>query len=570
MDNYLSVYPDKEEHLLWDSEPIPFFMSPAIVKTRADRYTLLIPNPLKPELFSVRVYSAISVVGDHDFPLDRAWALQQIYSSSEFVADSNGAGGVWQHNEIGETFKVTIITKLAMLGILKFSTLDPMGMGVEMEGGKPGWNDAMNGLPGLIGSGMAETYEMLRIIKFVKNAVMKHDRNINFPNEFIEFLASIEINLQMYDKSLKDKVAEFEYWDKSNDAREKYRLDTTVFFTGVSTDISSTRMISLLSAMEIKINQGIDRALSTVADGISPSYFYYECVSYGIIQKKNDTEIIIPKPIVGTPTLPLPVPKIFCKEFTMHTLPIFLEGPVRHMKILSDKKQIQDVYERTKSSDIYDKSLQMYKLSESLENMGQDVGRMKAFSPGWLENQSIWLHMSYKFYLQLLRGGLYSEFYNEISTGLVPFMNNKKYGRSPLEAASFIVSSSFPDEKLHGSSFLARLTGSTAEMMSMWMIMMTGHNVFTIDRDNNLLLTLEPILPGWLFDDEGKISFTFLGEIVVTYYNSLKVDTWTVTPQTAKIIYKDGSRAEYEDAILKGRVAEKVRSLLVSSIDIFY
>ena len=33
--------------------------------------------------------------------------------------------------------------------MLKFSTLDPYGMGVEMEGGKPGWNDAMNGLPGI-------------------------------------------------------------------------------------------------------------------------------------------------------------------------------------------------------------------------------------------------------------------------------------------------------------------------------------------------------------------------------------------------------------------------------------
>ena len=35
--------------------------------------------------------------------------------------------------------------------MLKFSTLDPFGMGVEMEGGKPGWNDAMNGLPGTTG-----------------------------------------------------------------------------------------------------------------------------------------------------------------------------------------------------------------------------------------------------------------------------------------------------------------------------------------------------------------------------------------------------------------------------------
>jgi hypothetical protein len=34
--------------------------------------------------------------------------------------------------------------------MLKFSTLDPYGMGIEMEGGKPGWNDAMNGLPGTV------------------------------------------------------------------------------------------------------------------------------------------------------------------------------------------------------------------------------------------------------------------------------------------------------------------------------------------------------------------------------------------------------------------------------------
>jgi hypothetical protein len=38
-ESYLSVFPDKEAHLLWDSEPIPFFISPAVVKTRADRYT---------------------------------------------------------------------------------------------------------------------------------------------------------------------------------------------------------------------------------------------------------------------------------------------------------------------------------------------------------------------------------------------------------------------------------------------------------------------------------------------------------------------------------------------------
>lgn len=94
-----------------------------------------------------------------------------------------------------------------------------------------------------------------------------------------------------------------------------------------------------------------------------------------------------------------------------------------------------------------------------MPGLSQEIGRMMAFSPGWLENQSIWLHMSYKFLLELLRGGLYEEFYQDIKTGLVPFMDNKVYGRSPLEASSFIVSSAFPDKKLHGAGFLARLSG---------------------------------------------------------------------------------------------------------------
>ena len=45
-----------------------------------------------------------------------------------------------------------------MLATLKFATMDMNGLGVEMEGGKPGWNDAMNGLPAMIGSGMSGTY----------------------------------------------------------------------------------------------------------------------------------------------------------------------------------------------------------------------------------------------------------------------------------------------------------------------------------------------------------------------------------------------------------------------------
>ena len=41
-----------------------------------------------------------------------------------------------------------------MMAVLKFATMDSAGMGIEMEAGKPGWLDALNGLPALFGSGM--------------------------------------------------------------------------------------------------------------------------------------------------------------------------------------------------------------------------------------------------------------------------------------------------------------------------------------------------------------------------------------------------------------------------------
>ena len=68
------MYPDKEEFLLFDSEPIPFFMSPAIVKSRLDRYNL-VDNSAKPGTSTIRVYGALSTWGDKDFS-----PLRQVYS----------------------------------------------------------------------------------------------------------------------------------------------------------------------------------------------------------------------------------------------------------------------------------------------------------------------------------------------------------------------------------------------------------------------------------------------------------------------------------------------------------
>merc|ERR1712083_743093 len=131
------------------------------------------------------------------------------------------------------------------------------------------------------------------------------------------------------------------------------------------------------------------------------------------------------------------------------------------------------------------------------------MGRQISFAPGWLENQSIWMHMSYKYYLQLLRGKLYDIFFDEMKGGgILPFMDPKIYGRSLMECSSFIASSAFPDPSIHGEGFLARLSGSTAEFMSMWKLMFIVSDPFFLNANGDLEFALVPALPSWLFEDE--------------------------------------------------------------------
>ena len=64
------------------------------------------------------------------------------------------------------------------------------------------------------------------------------------------------------------------------------------------------------------------------------------------------------------------------------------------------------------------------------------------------------------------------------------------YGRSTLENSSFIASSVNPNPDVHGRGFVARLSGSTTEMISMWIQMMMGGKVFTYE-DGKLALNFD-------------------------------------------------------------------------------
>jgi len=201
-----------------------------------------------------------------------------------------------------------------------------------------------------------------------------------------------------------------------------------------------------------------------------------------------------------------------------------------------------------------------------------------AFAPGWLENQSVWLHMSYKFYLELLRHDLYDEFFEEMSSGgILPFMDPNKYGRSLLECSSFIASSVFEDPSVRGRGFLARLSGSTAEFLSMWKLMMLGPQPFFIaEESGELRMQLLPALPRWLFvdakDSAPTISFKLFGAIDVTYYHLRGDENLYRNPPSRYVIgLRDGSTFNVDGPSIPFELADKIRRIaFVATIEAYF
>ena len=70
----------------------------------------------------------------------------------------------WERDSSGQLLISSLFSKLFLLCVLKCATLDPEQRGIELEAGKPGWNDALNGLPGLFGSSVSECVDLLLLI----------------------------------------------------------------------------------------------------------------------------------------------------------------------------------------------------------------------------------------------------------------------------------------------------------------------------------------------------------------------------------------------------------------------
>jgi hypothetical protein len=434
-------------------------------------------------------------------------------------------------------------------------------MGIEMEAGRPGWYDAMNGLPGLFGSSLPESFELQRLLAFLLAVIEeKGAHTISLPIEVAKLLTSVVSQLKVFNDSA-DPERDFIYWNAVAEARETYREQTRLGFEGRTQLVALQHLARSLTMFLEKVQTGIARAIE-LNNGLPPTYFAYRVEAYEIIhgpdgEPRRDEH--------GRPF-------IRARRLQPILLPLFLEGAVRAFKVLPDPAAARHLYEQVKASPLFDRQLQMYKVNASLQDQPHDIGRARAFTPGWLENESIWLHMEYKYLLEVLRAGLYKEFFEDFRHALIPFQDPAVYGRSPLENSSFIVSSAHPDASIHGAGFVARLSGSTAEFLSMWNVMMAGKQPFSVKR-GQLHLAFKPALPGWLFDAAGEVTFAFLGCCRVVYHNPQRRDTFAdggLEPDKITLCTTGGETVELDGGVIGPPLAERVRTGQVDSIYVYF
>lgn len=512
IESYLSVYPEKEKELLLD-EGYTWFLPQVMINRRARRY--------EKTANGIRQYHALKEESKHDTP-------------EKLVRSEYGKG---------EVVKSSLLEKLIILCTVKFAALDAYGMGVEMEGGKPGWYDALNGLPGLLGSSMAETYELGRTLEYTIAVLEKYDAGVNMIAEAAWLLDELTKAVNQEKETLLRAQEVVSYWNKANDVKEAYWEKVYDGIKGERVEKNATELVNTLKLFYEIVKTGIRKACD-LEDGICPTYFAYDVTQY-----EEDEDGIHPI------------------HFAVKKIPLFLEGAVRYLKLNNTMAEKKKLYERVKKSGLYDEKLEMYKVNESLAEASFEVGRCKAFTPGWLENESIWLHMEYKYLLELLKSGMYREFADDFHKAAIPFLDPKVYGRSIYENSSFLASSKNPNKKIHGKGFVARLSGSTVEFIHMWSLMMFGLKPFTV-KEGKLQLSFAPLLPSYLVGEERKIVAMFVGSIPVTYLLSEKKDYIPGEYELYQITltYQDGGSEEVAGAVLGEAQAQAVRDGRVAAI----
>ncbi len=544
LESYLSVYPEQLKEILLEKKVFSFFFNNHYVLPRDHRYILT--------KYGVRQYHSVVEKEGETHAKQKGFKLRT----------KNGQG---------EIYTTVLLAKMLCLVANKAATLDPSGIGIEMEADKPNWYDALNGLPGLLGSSISETFELKRFSMFLLSVM---DRLTLSDRDSISIFAELDGFIRELTQVLISSTDALSYWKKSNDVKEQYRQSIRLGIAGDEKPVTVGDIRKFLNLIVAKVNQAVEKAKN--GDELFATYFYHEVTDHEVLDRRHHDDSPYVRPLA----------------FKRHDLPLFLEGFVHALRA-GHPGQAKALYQAVKKSKLYDKKLGMYKVNANLSSESEEIGRARIFPSGWLENESVWLHMEYKYLLELLRNNLCEEFFKDIETAMVPFLDPKGYGRSILENSSFIASSAHEDESLHGQGFVARLSGSTAEFLHMWLIMNLGLRPFRLADQGDLALHFEPLLSSRFFIREKmtvdrltkhktweklvlpahSYAFNLMGQTLVVYHNPRLKNTFGPDKAIARRIElcypKQPKAVVIEGSFVNGSHAHDVRNNKIDRIDVY-
>ncbi|PIW58913.1 MAG: hypothetical protein COW13_04900, partial [Candidatus Omnitrophica bacterium CG12_big_fil_rev_8_21_14_0_65_50_5] len=341
IESYLSVYPEQLRALLLERKNFEFFLNDHYILPRDHRYVMTERG--------VRQYTSV-------------------YDGKKEIKSVEKGFRLRTHNGQGQVYQTNLLCKLLCLIVNKTATLDPSGIGIEMEADKPNWYDALNGLPGLLGSSISETLELKRYALFLLQAIdaIGLDDRAEIP-VFIELFSFI--------RNLTDVLATenepLEYWKKAGDIKEMYRKSVR---EGINGDEENLR-IYVIRTFLMRVIDRVDMAEKKARSdqGFLPTYFFHEVTQCEAVKESDKAKHGCVVPLA----------------FKRHDLPLFLEGYVHALRTMPGAQQARELYNSVRTSELFDRKLKMYKVNAPLASQTDEIGRARVFPPGWLENESV-------------------------------------------------------------------------------------------------------------------------------------------------------------------------------------
>lgn len=518
--SYQAMFPDRMADL-FSANDYSFFDPSHFVQTRAKKYVMTAEG--------LRQYGAVQFSAEKQ-------ALMDTRSRRRHQART-------QYGQ-GDIIYTTLLGKILVLVCNKLASLDPSGIGIEMEADRPGWCDALNGLPGILGSAVNETLALKRLVDFTLDTLSEQADACPLPFELAEFLLDLQALLKREAQTAHD------FWRDSGLLKETYRQRIFMGFDGQTQSLQRSEIQHFLTLSAAYLAQAIRKAFTK--DGIV-TYFRHEAED--IRDSGNGTFEVL--------------------RFRQKSLPLFLEGFVHALRI-ANPQQAQELFLAVQNSALFDRQLGMYRLNEALGSDALELGRIGVFNDGWLENGSIFLHMHYKFALEMLRAGLVEEFYQQFEQLLVAFRDPEQYKRNPVENSSFLVSSSFSiDPQQWGRGCVARLSGSTVELLHLWIHLFLGAQPFVLES-GRLCFKPSPLLASDLFSiaprtvqlfgqeewlPANSASCVIFSKTLLVYINAARKNTFgnNAPRPVAYRLYESNHLKPLEHAALDGEMALWIR-----------